>query len=136
MNIHIEKIVRHWGFGNAPNGYVPRKLDDIINALIEARLEIPQEYWGEAYVECEPDCEHGEYYPRLIVAYSRPETPEEAAERKACERNHWQAQLREAQQRVAYCEEMLSEKDMQSSEVPIAVVQQGGVERIATHYPA
>lgn len=112
MNIHIEKIVRHWGFGNAPNGYVPHKLDDIINALMEARLEIPQEYWDTAYV----DVDHQNDEPHFMVIYSRPETPEESAERKAYEHKHWQEQLGEARKRVAYCEGQLSEKDIQASD--------------------
>ena len=118
MDHTIEQVVRHWGFYEAPNGYMPRKLDDIINELMQARLEIPQEYWGDAYIEVD------EYdgTPKLIVAYNRPETPEETVARKASEREHWARQIKEAHKRVAYCEAHLAI----ISDSPLAAVQQGG----------
>ncbi|MBB5700645.1 hypothetical protein FHS76_000488 [Ochrobactrum daejeonense] len=123
MDHTIEKVVRHWGFGDAPNGYIPRKLDDLINELMQARLEIPQEYWGDAYIEVD------EYdgTPKLIVAYDRPETPEETVARKASEREHWEGQIKEAHKRVAYCEAHLAI----ISDSPIAAVQEGGDNRRA-----
>ncbi|MFC0245801.1 hypothetical protein ACFOLL_12715 [Falsochrobactrum ovis] len=102
-----EVVVRHWGSDDAKNGHIPHRLDEFINELMQARLEIPQEHWAEAFIEVDAECPYDDCYPRFIVAFSRPEKPDETAARKAEEHEHWQEQLQKAQERIAYCEEQL-----------------------------
>lgn len=77
MCIHETRIeVRQYGTLKRDDS-IPYKLDDMIDALIRARDEIPEEYRASAQVDCDPEYELGEYYPALSVCYYRPETADE-----------------------------------------------------------
>ena len=103
---HTTITVREWGtVASMRNGgdHIPYRLSDMIAELALAQAEIPPEHRATAHVDCEPDYEFGEHYEAMRVTYSRPMDADELAAYHVEERKHWEGQLAEAEQRVAYC---------------------------------
>ena len=88
---------------------IPHNLLAFTARLNAAAQDIPTEYLERAEIYVEPEWEHGESYPAVMVVYDRPETPDEKAARVKQERADWQWRLDEAQFKVAHCEERLAE---------------------------
>ncbi|WP_024898825.1 hypothetical protein [Brucella rhizosphaerae] len=101
----VTEAVKTYGAGGDSD--IPILLVDAVQTLSEDLLSIPEEYRDNAQVDFEPFYELGEYYSRISVTYERPETADETAARITDDRVHWRNQLREAQARVAYCEDRL-----------------------------
>ncbi|MBY3333772.1 hypothetical protein HFN98_24590 [Rhizobium laguerreae] len=98
----ITETVLNWSV--AGDRQAPHALDDVLLLLSEARLSIPEEYRADAEIDFDPyfDCA-GESYPQVRITYDRPETTDEAASRQTHERKHWEQQLQQSRDRVAYC---------------------------------
>lgn len=107
MFITTTETIRHFGAGK-DNGSIPYKLEELINTLMQARMEIPQECWDGASVDCEPDYEFGEHYASMRITYERPMTPDEIVARNAENRRHWLGQLADAEKRIEYCNGQLA----------------------------
>ncbi len=107
-DITVTVIVRSMGTGQG--GSIPYKLDELLSALNDARLEVPAEYRGSIEVDCEPSYEFGEHYARMQITYERPENEKEKARRIVDEQRHWDAQLAQAQERVEYCKRQRAER--------------------------
>lgn len=105
MNMVTEKV-KTYGYGGE---YLPRSLTDAVRAFSKDWLSIPAEYRESAEIDFEPVFEYGESYACVRITYERPETDEEAAERLAGERGHWEGQLKAAADRVAYCQAQIDE---------------------------
>lgn len=88
---------------------IPHNLLAFTARLNAAAQEIPTEYLERAEIYVDPECEHGEYYPAVMVVYDRPETPDEKAARVKQERADWQWRLDEARTHAARCEARLAE---------------------------
>lgn len=81
----------------------PTNLAEFTNRLYGVALTIPAEYRESARIDLEPLCEFGEAYPQVCVTYERPMTEAELAEYAREESEHWAEQLRNDEERAAYC---------------------------------
>jgi len=81
----------------------PHRLSEVLDILADVEGDIPIEFRESARIDFEPYSEFGEYYPQVTVTYERPMTPAEMAQHAAEEAEHWESQLRTAEERVAYC---------------------------------
>lgn len=88
-------------------GDVPTELDDLIQVLQETRLEIPPEHRANARVSIEPEGDYDNGIDCLSIYYYRPRTPEEIAADDARQKAHWEQQVRDAEQRLHYCQNEL-----------------------------
>lgn len=100
--------VRYWG-ARSPDGRIPYRAAEFLNAVQTAFNEIPEEYRDSAVFDADPDYEFGETYSALRLTYERPETTSEAEARVAAEREHWASERVSSVQRVAYCEAQLEQ---------------------------
>jgi hypothetical protein len=108
----METYVRVRKYGTLHNGknvgYVPHKLEEFIEAIQEARLEIPAQHRASATVSLEPDYELGEHYSSLEIGYYREMTDAEGVKHRLEERHHWEEQLQEAEASAIRCREELA----------------------------
>lgn len=105
----ITEKVKTYGYGGDAD--LPILLVDAVQAFGEDLLSIPAEYRESAEIDFEPCFEYGESYACVRITYERPETDEEAAERLAGERGHWEGQLKAAADRMAYCQAQIDGLD-------------------------
>lgn len=101
----VTETVKTYGAGGDAD--IPTLLVDVVQTLSKDLLSIPEECRTSAEVDFEPYYEFGEHYAHISVTYERPETEDERAGRLKQDRIHWQDQLDQARQRVAYCEKQL-----------------------------
>lgn len=101
---------------------IPHKLTDLIDVLQSVLERIPAEFRDTAEVDCGPDYEYGESYEAIRITFERPATPEEVEQQLSADREHWTQQLKQAQERIAYCESQLATRQL------VAPQQDGGDE--------
>lgn len=114
--------VATYGFNCRYDAPIPHKLTDLIDVLQSVLERIPAEFRDTAEVDCDPDHEYGESYEAIRITYERPATPEEVEARLSVDREHWTQQLKQAQERIAYCELQLATRPL------VAPQQDGGEE--------
>lgn len=103
----VTVTVRHCGAGQ-DDGFAPHNVSEFHRWLCVAMAEIPDDCLHTATIDFEPDYEYGEHYSAVRITYERPETADETAARISDRRKHWERQLNDAQERIAYCEQQLA----------------------------
>lgn len=81
MEVSVE-VRKYGGREKGKTADLPTRLDDVIQALQETRLEIPEEFRDDAIIDISPETDSGVQMECMTIHYHRPMTEAELAETK------------------------------------------------------